>query len=74
MSVLLTISVIASIIAMLTAFAVVIKKHHTLSNSAFSIVLYQCKTIMEAHAGVFKVDSKEGRGTDFTFYLPLLSD
>ncbi len=46
MSVLFTISVIASIIAMLTAFAVVFKKQHILSNSAFSIGLFSTAIVI----------------------------
>jgi signal transduction histidine kinase len=46
---------------------------HTTKKKGLGIGLYQCKTIVDAHAGRLKVVSEEGRGTDFIMYLPLSS-
>jgi putative PEP-CTERM system histidine kinase len=43
----------------------------TTKKKGLGIGLYQCKTIVEAHSGTLKVTSHEGRGSDFTLYLPL---
>jgi signal transduction histidine kinase len=36
------------------------------------IGLYQCKTIVEAHGGLIKVESEPGKGSTFSVYLPIL--
>ena len=46
---------------------------YTTKKKGLGIGLYQCKTIVDAHAGRLKVVSEEGRGTDFIMYLPLSS-
>jgi signal transduction histidine kinase len=46
----------------------------TTKEKGLGIGLYQCKTIVEAHAGKLKVESVEGKGSDFTLYLPLAED
>lgn len=43
----------------------------TTKKTGLGIGLYQCKCIVEAHSGILKVLSEEGRGTDFSLYLPL---
>ena len=42
----------------------------TTKKKGLGIGLYQCKTIVEAHSGKLKVNSEEGKGTDFYMYLP----
>ncbi len=42
------------------------KKH------GLGIGLYQCKTIVEAHGGLIKVESEPGKGSTFSVYLPIL--
>ena len=46
------------------------KPFQTTKKKGLGIGLYQCKTIIEAHSGKLKVNSEEGRGTDFFIYLP----
>jgi len=43
----------------------------TTKKKGLGIGLYQCKTIVEAHSGKLNVTSQEGRGSDFTLYLPI---
>lgn len=43
----------------------------TTKKKGLGIGLYQCKSIIEAHSGMLKVESREGRGSDFSLYLPL---
>lgn len=43
----------------------------TTKKKGLGIGLYQCKAIVEAHSGILKVVSQEGRGSDFSLYLPL---
>jgi putative PEP-CTERM system histidine kinase len=43
----------------------------TTKTKGLGIGLYQCKTIVEAHSGRLKVESVEGKGSDFTLCLPL---
>jgi putative PEP-CTERM system histidine kinase len=50
------------------------KPFHTTKKKGLGIGLYQCKTIVEAHSGRLKVSSHEGKGSDFTLYLPLTED
>ncbi len=45
----------------------------TTKKKGFGIGLCQCKAIIEAHDGRIEVKSKEGRGTEFSVLLPLLS-
>jgi hypothetical protein len=47
------------------------KPFHTTKKKGLGIGLFQCKAIVEAHAGKLKVISKEGKGSDFILYLPL---
>ncbi len=47
------------------------KPFQTTKKKGLGIGLFQCKAIVEAHAGKLKVLSQEGRGTDFFLYLPL---
>jgi len=43
----------------------------TTKHKGLGIGLFQCRTIAEAHGGTLKVLSEEGKGTEFTLYLPL---
>ncbi len=43
----------------------------TTKKKGFGIGLYQCKAIIDAHAGKLKVISREGKGTDVFLYLPI---
>ncbi|MCK5503978.1 MAG: PEP-CTERM system histidine kinase PrsK [Thermodesulfovibrionia bacterium] len=45
----------------------------TTKKKGLGIGLYQCKSVVEAHSGSLKVDSQEGKGTDFFIYLPMVS-
>lgn len=47
------------------------KPFQTTKKKGLGVGLYQCKTIIEAHSGKLKVDSMEGKGTDFFVYLPV---
>jgi hypothetical protein len=49
------------------------KPFQTTKKKGLGIGLYQCKSIIEAHSGRIKVRSKEGKGTDFFVYLPIVS-
>lgn len=42
----------------------------TTKKKGLGIGLYQCKTIVEAHAGRIEVDSQENKGSTFTVRLP----
>ncbi len=46
------------------------KPFQTTKKKGLGIGLYQCKTIVEAHAGKLNVNSEEGKGTVFSMYLP----
>jgi putative PEP-CTERM system histidine kinase len=46
---------------------------HTTKKKGLGIGLYQCKTIIEEHSGRISVNSEEGKGTDFTIYLPIVT-
>ena len=46
------------------------KPFETTKKKGFGIGLYQCRNIVEAHGGRIEVESKEGRGTTFTVWLP----
>jgi putative PEP-CTERM system histidine kinase len=48
------------------------KPFHTTKKKGLGIGLFQCKNIVEAHKGNIKVKSIEGKGTDFSVYLPLV--
>jgi putative PEP-CTERM system histidine kinase len=50
------------------------KPFHTTKKKGLGIGLYQCKTIIEAHSGMIKVNSKPGKGTDFIVYLHKFSN
>jgi len=43
----------------------------TTKEKGLGIGLYQCKMIVDAHAGKLKVVSREGQGSVFTLYLPI---
>jgi putative PEP-CTERM system histidine kinase len=43
----------------------------TTKQKGFGIGLYQCRQIVEAHAGRIEVKSTPGEGTEFTVWLPL---
>jgi putative PEP-CTERM system histidine kinase len=43
----------------------------TTKRKGLGIGLYQCKTIVEAHSGKLAVTSQEGKGSEFTLYLPM---
>ncbi len=45
----------------------------TTKEKGFGIGLCQCKAIIEAHDGRIEVKSKQGRGTEFSVLLPLMS-
>ncbi len=47
------------------------KPFETTKKHGFGIGLYQCKQIIESHAGRIEVKSTEGEGTTFTLFLPL---
>ncbi|MEW6068551.1 MAG: XrtA/PEP-CTERM system histidine kinase PrsK [Nitrospirota bacterium] len=47
------------------------KPFRTTKKKGFGIGLYQCRSIIEAHGGSIKVQSKVNAGSDFTVYLPL---
>ncbi len=49
------------------------KPFETTKKKGFGIGLYQCRNIIEAHGGRIEVKSEEGKGTEFSVYLPLLS-
>jgi putative PEP-CTERM system histidine kinase len=49
------------------------KPFYTTKKKGLGIGLYQCKTIIEEHAGRISVNSEEGKGTDFVIYLPIVS-
>ncbi|MFK5926911.1 MAG: PEP-CTERM system histidine kinase PrsK [Desulfuromusa sp.] len=47
------------------------KPFETTKKHGFGIGLYQCKQIVESHGGKIEVESLEGQGTTFRFFLPL---
>jgi hypothetical protein len=47
------------------------KPFATTKQKGFGIGLYQCRQIVEAHAGRIEVKSTPGEGTEFTVWLPL---
>lgn len=47
------------------------KPFFTTKRKGLGIGLYQCKAIVEAHSGRLTVTSQEGKGSDFTLYLPM---
>lgn len=48
------------------------KPFQTTKKKGLGIGLYQCKAIVDAHFGKMVVESREGRGTDFVIYLPII--
>lgn len=50
------------------------KPFRTTKKKGLGIGLYQCKNIVEAHKGSIKVKSIEGKGTEFSVYLPMISE
>jgi putative PEP-CTERM system histidine kinase len=49
------------------------KPFQTTKDKGLGIGLYQCKAIVDAHFGKIMVESREGRGTDFIVYFPLVN-
>ncbi len=49
------------------------KPFQSTKKKGFGIGLYQCKSIVELHAGRLKVSSREGHGTEFIICLPIVS-
>ena len=47
------------------------KPFETTKKKGFGIGLYQCRNIIEAHGGRIEVNSREGKGTEFSIYLPV---
>lgn len=48
------------------------KPFQTTKKKGLGIGLYQSKAIIDAHSGKMSVESREGRGTDFVIYLPII--
>lgn len=47
------------------------KPFKSTKKSGFGVGLFQCKTIIEAHGGSIKAESREGIGSTFTVTLPM---